>query len=352
MAWLRNCWYVAMWGQALEPGKIEHRTIINENIVLYRCEDGSIAALQNRCPHRFAPLHRGRLGKDGCTIVCGYHGLAFNPQGQCVHNPHGDGRIPATMVVKSYKAVEKHSLIWVWMGERTPDVSTIPDYSLLTAADPANMSARDVLRMEVDYRLIVDNLLDLSHISFLHDGILGNEETIDAEISVKEEGNGVTVSRFMPNVPPPGLFDMLFRRDGKKVDLWASMRWNAPACLLNDAGVTAAGDTRENGTGIFGVHILTPETERSTLYHFAAIRQRPIPFPPDEAQAIGKRLTELRRYAFSEQDEPMIREQQRILDEAAEPLVPTLLSIDVGPVRYKRILERMIRDEAVHQAVQ
>lgn len=345
MAWLRNCWYVAMWAQDLKEGAIEARTIIGETMVLYRCKDGAIAALQDRCPHRFAPLHRGSLCADGSSIQCGYHGLSFSPDGKCVRNPHGDGRIPAAVVAKAYTAVEKHSLIWVWLGSRQPDESVIPDYALLDTADPANMSARDCLRMNVDYRLIVDNLLDLSHISFLHDGILGNEHTIDAEIQVKEAGDTVTVSRLMPNVPPPELFNMLFRRDGVNVDLWASMRWSAPACMLNDAGVTAVGDARQNGTGIFGIHILTPETERSTLYHFAAIRQHPIAFPPLEAESIGRRLTELRRYAFAEQDEPMIREQQAVIDSASEALTPALLSIDVGPVRYKRILERLIHAE-------
>ncbi len=351
MAWLRNCWYVAMWAQDLKAGALESRTIIGENIVLYRCADGSIAALQNRCPHRFAPLHMGKLGADGCTLRCGYHGLEFGPDGQCVGNPHGEGRIPPALAVKSYAAVEKHSLVWVWMGDRTPNEAAIPDYSLLDAADQSTTSARDCLQMDVDYRLIVDNLLDLSHVSFLHDGILGNEETIRADIQAEERDDTVTVSRYMPDVPPPELFDMLFRRDGRRVDLWASMRWNAPACLLNDAGVKAVGDERRNGTGIFGIHILTPQTERSTLYHFAAVRQNPIAFPPDEAQGIARRLTELRRYAFAEQDEPMIRAQQAVIDGAVGPLEPVLLPIDVGPVRYKRILERLIQQEALpHRA--
>jgi len=345
MTWLRNGWYAAMWSQDLRPGTPTPRTLLGEDMVLIRAPDGSISALQDRCPHRFAPLHLGSVCGDGRLLRCSYHGLEFDMQGRCVRNPHGDGRRPAGLQVRRYAAVEKHTVIWVWPGEQEPDLSAIPDYSLLDRADPGVTSMRDHLEMNVDYRLVVDNLLDLSHVSFLHDGILGNAQTVDAQIDLQEAGQSLTVSRYMPNVPPPGLFDMLFRRDGEPVDLWASMRWTAPCNLLNDAGVKAVGDAREQGTGIYGIHLLTPQTERSTLYHFVAIRQNPLPFPEAEKEAIGRKLGELRRYAFAEQDEPMIRGQQRAIDRASAPLSPTLLSIDAGPVRYRRILDRLIAQE-------
>src|SRR5699024_864396 len=141
-----------------------------------------------------------------------------------------------------------------------------------------------------------------------------NEETIPAKIDVEEDGTTIKVSRYMGDVTPPGLFDMLYKRDGKAVDLWAAMRWTAPSALLNDAGVTSVGGSRDDGTGIFGIHVLTPESARSTLYHFVAIRQNPLPFPEAEKEEIVRKLSELRRYAFVEQDEPMIRGQQAVID--------------------------------------
>lgn len=349
-SWLRNGWYAAMWAQDLPPGLLARRTIVGEEMVLWRTDDGGIAALRDQCPHRFAPLHMGRLDEDGRTVHCAYHGLAFDRSGRCKHNPHGDGKVPASLRVRSFTAVEKHTIIWVWPGEQPADPARIPDYSLLDDAEPGTVSARDHLEMDVDYRLVIDNLLDLSHVSFLHEGILGNAQTVAAQIDVREQGESLTVSRYMPDVPPPGLFDMLFRRDGQAVDLWAAMRWTAPCSLLNDAGVKAVGEAREQGTGIFGVHLLTPQTERSTLYHFAAVRQNPLPFPEAEKEAIGRKLGELRRYAFAEQDEPMIRAQQRAIDRAPSPLKPTLLSIDVGPVRYRRVLDRLIQQEGAAPA--
>jgi hypothetical protein len=123
--------------------------------------------------------------------------------------------------------------------------------------------------------------------------------------------------------------------------------------MLNDAGVTDPGAPRAKGTGIFGTHFLTPETDRTTLYHFCAARQNPLPFPAERVEEIRQKLTELRRFAFEEQDAPMIRAQQQALEAGGSALKPVLLSIDAGAVRYKQVLNRLIaqeRDEASRAA--
>lgn len=341
--YLRNAWYVAMWGESLGGG-LATRRILDEPIVFFRAADGEPVALFDRCPHRLAPLHRGkRVGED--RIQCGYHGLEFDRSGACVRNPHGDGKVPPASV-RAYPAVEKHSIVWIWMGEPArADTSLIPDFPMLDPGAGYALTARDCIRMEANYELITDNLLDLSHVSFLHDGILGNEDTIPAEIKVRSRGRRVVVSRGMNNVRAPGMFDLLFRRDGGRVDMWTDMRWDAPGCMLNDAGVTAPGAPRSAGTGIFGTHFLTPETDSTTLYHFCAARQNPLPFPPHIADEIRGKLTELRRMAFAEQDEPMIRAQQQARDAGGPALKPVLLAIDAGPVRYKQVLDRLIAEE-------
>jgi vanillate O-demethylase monooxygenase subunit len=351
MRYLRNTWYVAMWSEALGEGLVP-RTILNEPVVLYRAADGGPRALADRCPHRFAPLHRGkRVGADG--IQCGYHGLEFDGSGACVRNPHGDGRLPPAKV-RVYPAAEKHSIVWIWMGAAArADPALIPDFPMLDSDGGYQLSKRDWIRMDANYELITDNLLDLTHVSFLHEGILGNEDTIPAEMAVKQEGTSVTVCRATPNVRVPGMFDLLFKRDGGRVDMWADMRWDPPGCMLNDAGVTDPGASRAQGTGIFGTHFLTPETNRTTLYHFCAARQNPLPFPAERVEEIRRKLTELRRFAFEEQDAPMIRAQQQALEASGFALKPVLLSIDAGAARYKQVLNRLIaqeRDEASRAA--
>lgn len=347
MPFLRNAWYVAAWGEHLPAGTLLPRRILGEPVVLFRKEDGGMAALADVCPHRFAPLHQGKL-LPGDRLQCAYHGLQFGPSGACVHNPHGSGRIPASARTRSYPVVEKHTLAWIWMGDEEPDPAGIPDFSVLDTASPAVTSKRDWLRMDANYLLITENLLDLSHVSFLHEGILGNEDTIPAKITVQERDGTLRVTRWMPGVRVPGLFDLMFRRDGGRVDHWSSMRWSSPGCMLNDSGVTGTGEAREQGSGIFGTHFLTPETETTTLYHFAAVRQNPRSWGAEVDAEIRAQMSDLRRHAFEDQDKVIIDAQQRnMLDPHADTARPVLLDIDAGPARFRRILDRMIaRDQA------
>jgi hypothetical protein len=147
-------------------------------------------------------------------------------------------------------------------------------------------------------------------------------------------------------VQAPGMFDLLYKRDGGQVDMWSIMRWDPPGCMRNDSGVTDPGDPKEKGTGIFGTHFLTPETERTTHYHFAAVRQNPLPFPPEEEVAIREKLTELRRIAFAEQDAPLIEAQQLNVDQAnRDGLKPVLLTVDAGAAAYQRVMRKLMAQE-------
>ena len=117
--YLRNAWYVAAWSDNLADGQLLSRTILKEPIVLFRKSDGHIAALQDRCPHRFAPLHMGKI-VGGDRVQCPYHGLEFDSSGSCVLNPHGTKNIPPRARVRSYPVTEKHKAIWIWTGEQPP----------------------------------------------------------------------------------------------------------------------------------------------------------------------------------------------------------------------------------------
>ena len=231
------------------------------------------------------------------------------------------------------------------MGDAEPDESLIPDFSYLDADSGYDVGRRDSITMETNYRYIVDNLMDLSHASFLHDGVLGNADTIWAEVQVTQEGQSVTVQRNMNNVAPPLLRDLLFKRDGAPVNMWAKVRWTPPGAVLNDVGTYAPDADRTAFSGQLGCHILTPETATTTLYHTAAARQGPIAAIADEGdEAFKLRIAELRRFAFQEQDDPMLKAQQENI--RRHPNVkPILLEVDAGPVRCQRILDGLIAAE-------
>ena len=346
MDFVRNAWYVVMWSQDLKAGELVGRTLLNDPVVIFRDPDGRVNAMEDICPHRLAPLSMGKLVNDGKHIRCAYHGLEFDGAGKCAHNPHASGRIPKNSDVRAYSVVEKHSLIWIWMGERAADPAIIPYFPLLDGAH--QVSKRDWMKMEANYQLIVDNLLDVSHTAFLHEGLLGGPDTVKGNMKVvpKETKNALLIERWIDNIPVPKFFDLLFKRDGQRVDNWMNMTWQMPACLTNDTGVTSPGKPRCEGTGIFGMHFITPETDRSSWYHFAAVRQNPISLGEPGDSETMKQIAELRRYAFEVQDKGIIEGQQRILDIPRfkdEPFVP--LETDLGTVSIRRHLQDLIDAE-------
>jgi phenylpropionate dioxygenase-like ring-hydroxylating dioxygenase large terminal subunit len=342
---LRNTWWVAMWSQDLAAGQLVGRRIMNEPLVFFRTEDGRPTALLDRCAHRWAPLSLGKLLPDD-RIACPYHGLEYDAHGVCVKNPHPNYKVPPMMRVHSYPLAEKHSAIWIWMGEGQPDESLIPDFSMLDYDAPDPVSRRDYLLMSASWDLVADNLLDLSHTAFLHNGVLGNEGTIDADTDVVQNGNSITIRREYKDIPVPRFFDLVLFQDGKKVDAFNYLTWHAPACMINDTGAMPPGTTRAQGTGIRGIHFLTPETETTSHYHFAASRWNVIPRSDEENAWLMQQIADIRKVAFKDQDEVIIAAQQLRVNEAGkENLRPVLIGVDAGVERAHKILREMQSNE-------
>jgi phenylpropionate dioxygenase-like ring-hydroxylating dioxygenase large terminal subunit len=340
---VRNTWYVAMFSSDLAAGQLMHRTILNDPIVFYRKEDGTVAAITDRCSHRFAPLSMGKL-MPGDRVQCIYHGLEFGSDGHCVKNPHGNGVIAAAAHLRSYPVVERHSLIWIWMGDKAADPARIPDYSCLDNRPAIHVTRPGYLKVAANYVLVVDNLLDLSHISYVHVGILGNADTANAEIGVDQKGDVVAVSRISKNAETPGILKMMSPAGFERGDQWNTISWYPPSNMILEFGASKPGEPKEQGTGYFAIHLLTPETERSTHYHYTAARWNVL--TDDEQNArIRDKIYEMRTFAFAEQDVPVIEAQQACMDQAEEALKPVLLAIDAGPVRYRRVLDRLLSED-------
>lgn len=345
MHMIRNAWYAAAWAEELSSG-LFCRTILKEPILLYRKSDGTPVAIGDTCPHRFAPLHKGKLIDD--AVQCPYHGLTFDGAGACVRNPHGDGRIPKAARVPAYPLVEKDSIVWIWMGQaELADPAAIPDFPQLNDSKGFTRTAGQVLTMPLRWDLILDNLLDLSHAYYLHLGNLGSEAFTRARTEVVQTGNRLQVNNLYPNgLPAPVFVGTGACTADTHVDYWVNVRWDPPGILSFDAGITPAGRDRGEGVALNSAQLLTPEHETSTHYFWRMYRNYRL---GDQVLTAG--IEQMVTAAFHTEDEPMVAAvQERMRGSELMDLKPVLLAVDGGAIRARRILEELIRrDGAVRE---
>lgn len=339
MPHLKNIWYVA--ALASEVGATPMaRTICGESILLLRKNDGVCVAAGNRCPHRFAPLHKGALVGDG-IVECPYHGLRFDgASGLCVHNPHGDGKIPAAASIATYPLVERHGLLWLWLGERDRALEeTIPDFGFME--EPQYRTQAGAIHVRANYELIADNLMDLSHVEFLHAGGLGSEAIKRGRIEVSQQGSTVHSNRWCPDGMAPPVWDALFDHYGKPVDHWLNMRWDPPGVLRLDVGVAPVNADRGQGVWGYFNHFLTPESEGTTHYFWSVSR----PFKIDDA-SVDQGIESAVHTAFVNEDAAMIESVQQMMDgKGFDEMRPVLLTADAGALRARRVLRQLIAAE-------
>jgi vanillate O-demethylase monooxygenase subunit len=341
--YLTNAWYMFGWAEELGDALLS-RHILGRRLMAWRLDDGSVSVLEDRCPHRFAPLSRGTRASD--RITCGYHGLAFDAAGACVHNPFSD-RIPAGARVRAFPAIERDSIVWMWPGDPDrADPALIPDFSFLPDS-PVNRTVRGSTPMRAYYEYGTDNLMDLSHIEFVHKGSFAGGGVIFAgRHEVVQEGDTLHSNWWMPGIPPPSMAAGVYPPD-RLVDHWLDMRWNAPASMRLTIGVTPAGTPRDAGLIVDQAHLLTPADDENTHYFWSSSRSTDL-----DAAEIDDALRALFHQAFDTEDKPMIEaayDNVRGADFWEEK--PLFLGIDAGGTRARRLLETLVRRERETEAV-
>jgi phenylpropionate dioxygenase-like ring-hydroxylating dioxygenase large terminal subunit len=330
--WLRNRWYQAGWADEVTAETPLVRTLLNEPILFYRKADGNIAALFDRCPHRFAPLSAGTI--DGDTVTCGYHGLGFASSGACVTNPHGP--ITSNMRVTAYPVAERHTALWIWMGDPAlADAAHIPDLSFI---DETPEAARIQMYMptQANYQLITDNILDLSHADYLHPTSLGGI-IVGARATTREEGDTVVAEwNSQDCVPPPAFVAMV--APAERADIWTEVVWQAPALMILGTAAKPTGVPRTATDESYTLHNMVPETETSTHYFACSTRR----FLIDDAD-FSTFLKSTLEHAFVHEDKPMLEKQQaRMGTPDLWALDPILLKVDAAAVRARRKLDALI----------
>lgn len=338
MSYLRNAWYLAAWDYEVRDKPLG-RLIAEQPIVIFRQSNGELCATGDRCPHRFAPLHMGKVVGD--AIECPYHGLRFGAGGQCVHNPHGDGRISSRAKVPGYSIVERHRGVWIWLGnQERADVALIPDYSIVDSA-PDTAVVQDYLRAEANYQLLTDNVLDLTHADYVHAGSLGNGGVTKTLPKVWEEDDAIFAHWWIANdMAVPSLANELPDPEAP-TDQWLEVKWNAPGNMSLRVGATPTGRPREEGIDSTSLHIMTPETANSTHYFFANARQFRVDDP-----AINEVLKGIIANQFLGEDKPILEAQQKMMGTTdLFDLKPVFLPQDAAAVRARRKLDAMCAEE-------
>jgi len=338
---LTNTWYMAAWPSELVQGKLLGRTIANQPILMFRKRDGTAVALGDRCPHRFAPLHLGR--QVGDVVQCGYHGLEFGADGRCTRNPHGGASKPKAATVPAFPIVERHGMIWIWVGSAEANEDLISD-EFSFVADSRRGHARGYIHVSANYLLLLDNLMDTSHGLYLHPDSLTTEEMRnDYKQTVKMDNGVVSLLLQQFNVEPPAFWAAALSAGTKRVDLHDSVRGLLPSNVVHNVAYSLTGHPpySEGGASSRSAHMFTPESVTSSHYFYCNSRDYDV-----ESIEVDKRINEALYRIFSTEDKPMIEAQQRMIgqNELME-LKPVLLPTDKAAVLMRRRISDFIDRE-------
>jgi len=337
----KNAWYVACTPNEIDDKPLG-RKVCNESIVFYRGPEGQVAALEDFCPHRGAPLSLGSVCEG--RLVCGYHGLEMGCDGKTIAMP--GQRVRGFPQIKSYPAVERHGFIWVWPGDPAQaDPAQI--HRLEWAENPDWAYGGGLYHIHCDYRLMVDNLMDLTHETYVHATSIGQKEIDEAAPATASNGDEVVTSRFMNNIMAPPFWQMALRGnhlpDDQPVDRWQICRFTPPSHVMIEVGVALAGKggydaPPEVKASSIVVDFITPETDTSIWYFWGMARS----FNPKD-KALTATIREGQGKIFSEDLEMLERQQQNLLTHPERRLL--MLNIDAGGVQSRRVLDRLIAAE-------
>jgi phenylpropionate dioxygenase-like ring-hydroxylating dioxygenase large terminal subunit len=330
---MRDQWYVAAFSSELAADPLG-RKICGEPVVLFRRADGGVSALEDRCSHRHYPLSRGKVIGD--RLQCGYHGACFDGAGRCIAIP-GQETIPANFHLRAYPVRERDGVVFVWPGAvARADDSLLPDWRINASADWATV--RGLHHFPANYQLVLDNLLDLTHVQFVHKN-LGGAGVAENPLEFSVDGDVVNTFRMMRDVELPGIFKALGKSG--RFDRWQKQTVCAPAYVYFEAGAEPAGSNdpprQPHHVVIQGI---TPETETSTHYFWATARR----FAIDDNE-VSEKMRAITVDAFDE-DVAVLAAQQRSIDDDRSFRPLNAFACDAAGLAVRRILARRIAMES------
>jgi vanillate monooxygenase len=337
----RNAWYVACTPDEFADKPLG-RQICGQRMVFYRGPGEVVAALEDWCPHRGAPLSLGTV-RDG-RLVCGYHGLEMGCDGKTVAMP--GQRVRGFPPIRAYPVLERHGFVWVWPGDPAlADPAKLP--ALPWADHPEWAYGGGLYHVGCDYRLMIDNLMDLTHETYVHASSIGQKEIDEAPCTTRVDGEEVVTSRFMHAITAPPFWQMALRMNGlptdQPVDRWQICHFTPPSHVMIEVGVALAGQGGVEApaaakASAIVVDFITPETETSIWYFWGMARH----FKPHDA-SLTTQIRDGQGRIFAEDRELLELQQRNLLAHPTRELLK--LNIDTGGVQARRILDRLVAAE-------
>ncbi len=334
-----DAWYVA--GRSADfVHKLTAVNILGISIVIFRGENDEAIALEDACPHRKLPLSKGSI--VGSTVVCGYHGLTFDCEGSCVAAPTQQDAVPKRATVKSYPVEDRWGFLWIWMGDRDlankDEIINIPNFGV----DGWATTALGALPMECNYLYIIDNLLDPSHVAWVHITSFAGAGTDDRPLDISEDEDGVVVSRWIMAQPaPPYYADMLPFADS--CDRKQHYECRTPSTAINVSVYTPPGlggsDKPLSDKAFINIsyNFITPVDQDNALYFWFQHRNMHA-----DDEALSKRMFEGAVMAFNEDKEVL----EYVHTGMKNRVTPYLnLGLDAGAMRFRKKVERRIEAE-------
>ena len=327
-----NGWYIGAWAD--EVGRtLLQRWICGRPVCFYRLTDGSVNAIEDRCPHRRYPLSLGRL--DGDVIECNYHGYRIGGDGVCVGVAEQPD-VPRASVHR-FPLVERHGVVWIWPGDpEKADPDQIPDVSWLT--DENWTHVHGMVPLKSRQVLLVENLLDLTHETFLHPTSIGNAAVAATPIDVTSEGSKVSFIRHMIGIEAPPFYrsSMGVTTD---IDRWQDGDFYAPGVFILNIRIAPTGTEEPEGFHMKVFYGMTPETATTTHDFFALGRDYKI----DDAELSAFQLEQ--QLAVMQEDVDALEIQEVMV--ATDPgMIESSIRSDVAGIRGRRLLEKMAKAEA------
>lgn len=313
--------------------------MLNKPLVLYRLQDGTVAVLDDSCPHRRLPLSKGRLLGD--AVECGYHGMQFDAAGRCIAVPT-QRQIPPRAKVRSYPAVEKWGFVWTWMGDpEKADTATLID--IPNFADPAwGQTEGGTLEINCNYLWLTDNLLDPSHVAWVHRSSFASPGTDGTPLQLKVFDGGVIVSRWIDDQAPPPYYAPLVKFTGA-CDRLQHYEVRIPSICINRSIFTPAGTggseevLDERAYVMVSYNFMTPIDEDRTAYYWFQH------YNTDAAdEQIARQLNDGARMAFNE-DRGILEAVHIGMQEQTTPNID--LGLDAGSMRFRKMLDQAIAAE-------